>query len=544
MISSEQVRDLRDEFWQSKNHKLLKPSSLVSSSEDKTVLFNIAWMQQLVPYLSWKPHPLWKRLYNIQRCIRTNDIDEVWDNTHCTFFEMMWNWSLWDYFKKESLTWSVEFLTQKLWLEFDKLGFTIFGGLIEKDWKVSSILPFDQEAKNVLLDLWVKEENIQLVPMYSWKKCDNFRGPAWKIWPCWPSCEIYYDKWDDFWPNDKDFVNNDSRYVEIWNNVFMQYYKDKDWNISLLENKNIDTWMWLERLMTFLQNKKSVYETDLFEPLINTVNHLLSQQISIENKNLRIVVEHLRSVVFLLADWVIPSNEWRGYVARRLLRRMWFHFKKLSKNRTDIVFVKDLVFSVVDKYWKYYPHLKAKQQEIIQILQKEISNFEKTLKKWEDLIFKEIQKQKNAGSDIFEWKIAFKLYDTYWFPFDLTRDLVLESWLKINEYEFNEELSKAKIRSKQKSSQMFNKNIDWALYLEWIEPTEFVGYEQLELSDFQILKEFEVNWQKILIFDKTPFYAESWWQIGDKWIFIDKSWKKYKIIDVKKYEWVFLHFVE
>ncbi len=590
MIQSEQVRSLRTEFRENKQHKLAKPSSLVASSEDKTVLFNIAGMQPLVPYLSWKPHKNGKRLYNIQRCLRTNDIDEVWDNTHCTFFEMMWNWSLGDYFKQESLTWSVEFLTEKLGLNFDKLWFTIFGGLT---WGATSTgnksgnLLFDEKAKQILLDMWVDEKNIQLVPMFEWKKCDNFWWPAGKIWPCGPSCEIYYDKGDAFGENDKDFVWNESRYVEIWNNVFMQFYKDDKWDLSLLDHKNIDTGMGFERLMTFLQWKDSVYDTDLFETIIKKVAEQAKiEKIDNSNKHLRIVVEHLRSVVFLLGDGVIPSNEWRWYVARRLLRRMRFHLRKLNENISDNLSknITDLVESVILKYWDIYSHLKNNQSNIVAVLVKEIEQFEKTLKRGEEMVMKKVKEKEIKESLDCIWKkpikscsvlkskdnkqseyskmlknttcpqplrkkslflgeFVFKLYDTYGFPIDLTRDLAKENWFEIDENWFDKCMKEAKAKSKQWASKKFTKNIDRASHLEWVNPTEFIGYNDLESDDFKIVKDINIEWQRILIFDKTPFYAESWGQIGDKGVFIDDDWVEVSIVDVKKYDWVFLHFV-
>ena len=213
-MKSEQIRQKWKEFWEDpkRAHKELKPAPLVPEG-DNTSLFTVAWMQQLVPYLSGKPHPDGKRLYNIQKCVRTPDIDEIGDERHLTMFEMMWNWSLGDYFKKESLTWSVEFLTKVCGIPLEKIGATIFGG----DEKLG--LPEDTEARKILNELWIPNERIR--PMK-----ENWWWPAGEIWPCGPDCEFYVDRWDEFWPADW-LMDDNPRYTEIWNNVFMQFYKDK-----------------------------------------------------------------------------------------------------------------------------------------------------------------------------------------------------------------------------------------------------------------------------------------------------------------------------
>jgi len=551
MLTSEQIRKLWDEFWISKNHKEVKPCSLIPNSQDKTVLFNTAGMQQLVPYLSGKIHPDGKRLHNIQRCIRTEDIEEIWDNTHCTFFEMMWNWSLGDYFKKEALTWSFEFLTTKLDIPLDRLWATIFGWY--KDWDLE--IPLDLEAKEILLWIGIPENRIQQVPMTKGKKCDNFRWPAGAIWPCWPCCEIYYDKWDEFGIQDYNFIDN-KRYVEIWNNVFMDMYKDEKWEYSFLSQKNVDTGMWFERLITTMQSKKSLYETDLFEPILKTIEDVIGVRYYFfdkswkqENiKSFRIIAEHIRTVCFAIWDGVIPSNEGRWYVVRRLIRRAWYHFGKLINQNLDLKFseiqkIKIIVESIIQKYWEFYNFLNTEKANILNFLEKEISQFDETLKNGKKLLEQEIEKIKKNWSDELSSQIWFFLYDTHGLPIDIISEFCEENGISFDAEDFQKKMSEAKEKTKKWSAKMFDKKIDWANFLNWIPQTKFLGYENTEISDFKILKDFQIENQRIIILDQTPFYAESGWQIWDSWEIIMENGEVIKIDDVKKYEWVFLHFV-
>ncbi len=555
-----EIRKLRYAFWKEKKHAEAKPSSLVPAGEDKTVIFNVAWMQPLVPYLTGKPHPKGTRLYNIQRCIRTGDIEEVWlTERHCTFFEMMGNWSLWDYFKKESLTRSIEFLVKHLNLNINKLWCSIFWWLFDENGK--ELVPYDQEAEDILLANGITKEKIKAIPMHMPTKCDNWRWPAWPIGPCGPSAEFHYDRGEEWGPSDRNIGEND-RYVEIWNNVFMEFYKDEDGKFSPLSQQNIDTGMGFERLNMVLQNKETIFETSLFSPIIDQIEKIVGQQypsfvtkfndqspaqIQV-TRSFRIVAEHMRSVAILLMDWVIPSNESRGYVARRLIRRAYYHLTKLfpqhgtlDTNHSIKNIIETLYETIEKEYQQAYPGLTTAKQSSIATLTKEMEQFEKTIKKWRKILEDYLEKSSNKKLD---WSHAFKLYDTYGFPVELTQEITDEKWFSVDMESFQKHMEDAKKLAKSSSQKMFNKDIDWANYLQWIDQTEFIGRTTTNQEDCKIIKNFVVHDQRVIILDKTPFYAESGWQTGDKWILVDENNKKRHVTDVKKYDGVFLHFVE
>jgi len=296
-MKSTDVRTLWNKFRTSKTHAWSDPASLiVNNADDPTTMFNTAWMQPLVPYLMGKEHPTGsKRVYNIQWCVRTIDIDDVGDRSHLTYFEMMWNWSLWDYFKKESIAWSREFLTQQLKLDPKKLCVTVF------EWDENA--PRDEESAQLRREQWVPDDKIAYL-----NKKENRRWPAGATWPCWPDTEIFYwvGEWD-FPPEWNNTWNDEDNRMEIWNNVFMAYYKDESWNYSDLPNPNVDTWMWFERICLVLQHaawvittplkEASVYDTDIFVPVMK----LLEWNAPIESK--RIIADHARTAAKLIQWW-------------------------------------------------------------------------------------------------------------------------------------------------------------------------------------------------------------------------------------------------
>jgi len=538
---SENIRKLWDQFWKDKqrNHKELIPASLIPS-QDKTSLFTVAWMQQLVPYLSWKPHKDWKRLFNIQKCIRTPDIDEIWDERHLTMFEMMWNWSLWDYFKEESLTWSIDFLTKVCNIPLEKLWATIYA------WDESLWLKEDIQARNILNKLWIKDSKIRALK-------DNWWGPAWEVWPCGPDCEIYYDRGCKYWSADW-LMNDNDRYTEIWNNVFMEFYKDANWNFTKLSQQNIDTGMWLERLVMILQEKETIFETDLFGWIIQAIEKYTKlsypsytkqeKDFSDEEKQItrrfRIITDHIRASLFLVSDSVIPSNEWRGYVLRRLIRRAFYNIYLLKKNIDYKKLIFEIYEVVEEKYWSFWINLKN-NNVLKDIIINEISKFEKTIQKWIKLLDDELKK---VQDDTISWEVSFKLYDTFGFPFELTKEIWQSYWLKVDEIWFKKYMKKAIERSKENSKEVFKRGIDYAVYLHSIEPTKFLWYDSLEEETLKVLKYFEVDGYKIYIFDKTPFYAEWGWQTADKWKLILDDWTELDIYDVQNIAWVYLHFVK
>jgi len=543
-MKSEQIRKEWQKFWEEKtrNHKELSPAPLVPQW-DKTSLFTVAGMQQLVPYLSWKDHPDGKRLYNIQKCVRTPDIDEIGDERHLTMFEMMWNWSLWDYFKKESITWSVEFLNKVCGIPLEKIGATIFAG----DEKLG--LGEDTEARKTLNECGIPDERIRLMQ-------ENWWGPAGEVGPCGPDCEFYVDRWEEFWPADWLMDDND-RYTEIWNNVFMQYYKNDDGSFTELPAQNVDTWMWLERLAMILQNKKTIFETDLFEWIIKVIEKYTWKKYppySVEEENLnteekqitrrfRIITDHLRGSLFLIADGVIPSNEGRWYVLRRLIRRAFYNLYLLNKNIDYKNVVKEIYKAVEEKYGQFRTNLQNNENLANAVIW-EMEKFEKTISKWLKLLEDIVKNIKETKWNMIDGEVVFKLYDTYGFPLELTKEIAENEWLEIDEDWYKKHMQQAKEKSKANAKDVFKRWIDWAKYIEWLPQTEFIGYENLELENPKVLKYFEVEWNKIYVFDKTPFYAEWGGQTGDKWEIILDDGKILKVKDVKKFAGVYLHFVE
>ncbi len=544
-LTSNQIRNIWDKFWQQedKNHAYLKYASLVPDSKDKTVLFTTAGMQQLVPYLVGKPHPQWKRLYNIQKSLRTWDIDEVGDERHLTFFEMLWNWSLGDYFKEETIYWSVEFLNKFLEIPMERIWATIFA------WDEKLGVWEDIEARRALNKVGIPDERIQAV----WME-ENFRWPAWEIGPCGPCCEFHVDRWEEWGPNDWDMDWND-RFLEVWNNVFMEFYKNEDGSFSKLKQQNVDTWMGLERVCLIMQNTQTVFETDLFEDIIKDIENFtkvsyspfskhennLSSSEKENTKHFRIIADHIRTGVFMIGDGVISSNEWRWYVLRRLIRRLYYSLLKLNQDLDYEWFTEKVVNTVNNKYWDYYIELPNSLKQIKQEIIKEMRNFQKTINKGEKML-EEIFQQKEEKK--ISWEDVFKLYDTYGFPAELVKEIGEQRWYEVDMENFEKEMEKAREKSREGTKDVFKRWIDRAKYLEWISTTKFVGYENLEVTDFEILKDFEVEGYRVVVLDKSPFYPESWGQTADTWYIQLDEGNILEVEDVQDYAGIFLHFVK
>lgn len=445
-ITSNDIRNKYLEFFKSKNHAII-PSASVVPENDPTVLFNTAWMQPLVPYLLWQPHPLWTRLADYQKCIRTNDIEDVWDNTHLTFFEMLWNWSLWDYFKKESIAWSFEFLTSKDWLNIDpkKIAVTVFA------WDENA--PRDEESAQIWRSLWVT--NISYLD-----KKDNWWGPAWLTWPCGPDTEIFYWVWKDEFPTEWSTVWSDEKnWMEIWNNVFMEYVKDEAGNFNKAAMQNVDTWMWLERITRTLVWAPSVYETDVFLDIIAEISKVLWVPYNDETQNeIRIIADHSRTAVMMISDWVVPSNVDQWYILRRLLRRAIRSWYKLGFSWQ---FMSKIALVVIKKFENIYESVKNNSDKIIQEIETEEKQFLSTLEKW----LKEFDKLVKGFEIAFErtwtkvevisWDKAFKLYDTFGFPIEMTQELAIEKGLKVDKNWFDEAFKKHQELSRAWAEQKF-----------------------------------------------------------------------------------------
>jgi alanyl-tRNA synthetase len=432
------ARELRQkyiDFFVSKGHSVIKSSSLVPEN-DPTVLFTTAGMHPLVPFLMGEKHPLGMRLVNYQKCVRTGDIDEVGDDTHLTFFEMLGNWSLGDYFKKEAISWSFEFLTSKDWLgiPLERLAFTVFEG--------EEGIPRDDEAAGIWKDLGVSTDRIA----YLGRK-DNWWGPAGQTGPCGPDSEMFY--WVSDEPAPKVYDPTDKRWVEIWNDVFMQFDKKEDGTYVPLTKQNVDTGMGLERVVTVLQGKKTVYDTDVFSGILAKIRELATTQ---DTRAERIIADHIRAATFMGADGVAPSNLDQGYVMRRLIRRAIRQGKKLG---IDKAFTHEIVQVVINDLGSVYSELVEKQDEILQLISNEEERFMQTLQQGLKEFEKIASQIAEHGGNKLSGRAAFKLYDTYGFPIEMTVDLADESGLKVNLEEFEEAFKKHQELSRQGSEKKF-----------------------------------------------------------------------------------------
>jgi len=534
-LTSQQVRQLRDQFWQSKHHLLAKPVSLVASSENKSVLFNVAGMQQFVPYLIGKSHPLGKRLYNIQPCIRTNDIEDIGDERHLSMFEMMGNWSLGDYFKHDALTRSVEFLVNVLGIDKSRLGATIFAG-DDALW-----IPRDIESYEILQSLWIN--HITEIWFDKNGDSDNFWTPG-AVGPCGPSCELFYDRGEegqdysdpltgDTMTSDRNLWVND-RYTEIWNNVFMAYYQDGTGDgFTPLAQTNVDTGMGFERLMMVLQNTDTIYESDLFLPIIQQIELITKTQYKNNNKSYRVIVDHLRASVFLIADWVTPSNEWRWYILRRLIRRAYYYVTQLIQtNHTAAIQI--IIDTIITHYESVYPYIHTEMQAIIS----ECIKFQRTLDQGKTMLMELIAKSDWS----IDGEIIFKLYDTYGFPVELTTEILDNHQISYEILEYESAMDKAKSTSRAHTN--FKNTIDRSKYLRGIAETKFVWYDQLSIDKWNVLADLDIDGMRVIVLDQTVFYPEMWWQRGDTGQMMLPSGEQVSVTNTIKFAGVILHIVE
>ena len=436
------LKDKYIEFFVSKGHKEI-PSAPVVPENDPSVLFNTAGMQPLIPYLMGETHPYGTRLVDAQKCIRTNDLDEVGDKTHHTFFEMLGNWSLGDYYKKESITWSFEFLTKVLNIPIDKIAVTVYAG----DDKV----PFDSEAYDLWHDLGISKGHIAST------KEDNFWA-AGDTGPCGTDTEIFYFRSEEIVP--EIFDPEDDRWVEIWHNVFMQFNRKSDGALENLPKKNVDTGMGYERVVAVLEGKNDNYESSLWSDVISLIEEISNKKYSGNEKSMRIIADHIRTSVFISADdaGIIPSNKDQGYILRRLIRRAIRHAKNLNID-INSNWEEKIALLIIDKYKKYYNELEKNKTKVLEILKNEKNKFNKTLEKG----LKEFEKVSNSDID---GDTAFHLFDTYGFPLELTIELAKEKGLNVDINGFNEkfkahqELSRSSSQGKFKGGLAGNSEIE------------------------------------------------------------------------------------
>ena len=424
------IKDLYIDFFVSKGHKQI-PSAPVVPENDPSVLFNTAGMQPLIPYLMGQPHPYGKRLVDYQKCIRTNDLDEVGDTTHHTFFEMLGNWSLGDYFKKESIEWSFEFLTKVLNIPLNRLAVTVFGG--------SDILDRDIEAIELWKKMGINQNHIA-------ETVDDNFWAAGDTGPCGTDTEIFYFRSDDEIP--EVFDPEDDRWVEIWNNVFMQYNRTSDGRIVELTNKNIDTGMGYERITSVLEGVNDNYMSSIWRDVIEKIESLTGIKYEENKESMRIIVDHIRTAVFISADnsGIKPSNTDQGYILRRLIRRAIRHAKKLNidiNSNWDIEIAK----LIINKYKKYYDELNNNEQVVYEVLTNEKNKFNRTLEKG----LKEFEKIINNTDKVLNKDLAFKLYDTYGFPIELTVELAQELNISVDVEGFKEKFKEHQEKSRTAS---------------------------------------------------------------------------------------------
>ena len=444
-ITIDELRSKYIDFFKSKGHVEISGRSLIPEN-DPTGLFTTAGMHPLVPYLMGEPHPAGTRLTDVQKCVRTGDIDDVGDASHLTFFEMLGNWSLGDYFKKESIAYSFEFLTDEKYLgiPIDKLYFTVFEG--------NEDAPRDEESASIWESLGVSKDRIFFLP-----KEDNWWGPAGETGPCGPDTEIFIDTGKPACGSNCRPGCNCGKYVEIWNNVFMQYHKNMDGSYSPLKRKCVDTGMGVERTVAMLQGKPSVYNTEAFTSIIKSIEDISGVKYGDNEKtdtSIRIIADHVRTACFILGDpkTTLPSNIGAGYVLRRLIRRAVRHGKKLG---IDGNFLSVPASAVIAQNAGFYTELKENETLILTELKAEEDKFLETLKKGEAEFEKMLPNLLKNPKKIIPGRMAFKLYDTYGFPIELTEELASESGLTVNREEFDEAFKKHQELSRAGSEQVF-----------------------------------------------------------------------------------------
>ena len=436
------IKDLYIDFFVSKGHKQI-PSAPIVPENDPSVLFNTAGMQPLVPYLMGEVHPYGTRLCDYQKCLRTTDLEEIGDTTHHTFFEMLGNWSLGDYFKKESISWSYEFLTSVLKIPKERLAVTVYAG--------SDLIPFDKESYDKWIELGIDKKRIA-------KTVDDNFWIAGETGPCGPDTEIFYFRGDDEIPESYDL--NDERWVEIWNNVFMQYYKAEDGSVTELPKKNVDTGMGVERITAVLEGVSDNYKSSIWSDIIDLICEISNLPYEGNEESMRIIADHIRTSVFISADpaGIKPSNTDQGYILRRLIRRAIRHAKKLNID-INSNWEERIAKLIINKYRNYYKEIDENEEIVLNVLKEEKNRFNKTLERG----LKEFNKVCNKDID---GEIAFHLYDTYGFPIELTVELALEHNINVDiegfkeKFKHHQELSRTASVGKFKGGLAGNSEIE------------------------------------------------------------------------------------
>lgn len=511
-FTSDELRKTWKQFYIDRGHVDVGAVSLVSDGSTG-VMFNVAGMQPLMPYLLGQKHPLGTRLCNVQGCVRTNDIDSVGDKSHVTFFEMMGSWSLGDYFKKERCQWSFELLTQVFGFDADHLAATVFAG--------DGNAPRDEEGAQYRIASGFKKENIYYLPAE-----DNWWGLEYG--PCGPDSEMFYvadrpDCGPDCGPG-----CHCGKYTELGNDVFMQYEKHHDGHLTPLKQKNVDTGWGLERILAFLNGTRDVYRIDLFAPVIAYIEKVSGTKYEEDEKltrSMRILADHIRTSVMLIGDEakLLPSNVGAGYVLRRLIRRAVRHGRMLNLKTEDLLTIAQMYID--DIYAESYPLLVKNKEFVLSELKKEIDRFESTLENGMKEFKKILEQKKEEKSVEIDGKSAFYLYDTFGFPLELTVELAQEEGLKVDEEGFARAMEEQKQKARDNQSFSARLSTDTALYDELEESlvSEFTGYDTLQAESNVAAIASDGKWQDVLsegqegtiITAKTPFYATMGGQKGD-----------------------------
>jgi alanyl-tRNA synthetase len=505
-MTGAQIRERFLNFFVSKGHAVMPSSSLVPRN-DPTVLLTTAGMQQMIPFFLGRETPPAPRLTSVQKCFRTTDIDSVGDERHLTFFEMMGNFSVGDYFKREAITWAWEMLTQVLGLPAELLYPTVH--------------PEDDEAAQLWEEITGKNrESITRLE-------DNWWGPPGASGPCGPDSEIYYDRGVEHGCGRADCAPGCEceRFLEIWNLVFMQYFQDLDGTRTPLPRKNIDTGFGLERIALVLQEKESVFDTDLFRPIIDKFAALAGVTYGHDHKtdtSLRVIADHARALVFLAADGVLPSNEGRGYIFRRVLRRAVRHGKLLGLEKP---FLAEAADTVIDLLGGHYSELVQQRDRVVEILSFEEKKFGQTLSAGLFLLNNLLEDLQKNDKHMISGDDAFKLYDTHGFPLELTQEVAGEHGFTVDVPGFEKAMERQQERSRASSAFVQGKD-EQALdaIFKRVGPTEFTGYQGVNGSgkivglvvDGQEVEMISAPQSALVILDSTPFYAESGGQIGDR----------------------------
>jgi alanyl-tRNA synthetase len=492
-LKSEQLRQLFLDFFKEKEHTIVESSSLIPHG-DPTLLLTSAGMVQFKPYFTGEETPSSKRLVSCQKCFRATDIETVGDSAHLTFFEMLGNFSVGDYFKKEAVDWGWEFVTRRLKLDIDKLWITIYLN--------------DDEAFDIWRAIGIPAERI-----LRYGEKENFWGPAGDSGPCGPCSEIHYDFGESVGCGRKDCAPDCDcgRFCEIWNLVFVQYFQDKEGKRTPLPRPSIDTGMGLERTAAVMQGVSNVYETDLFKPLMDKMTQITGARYGEAEDTdtaLRITTEHGRGITFLIADGVLPSNEGRGYVLRRLLRRAVLFGKRLGLSKP---FLTELAEVTVNIMGDIYPELKRKSTFILEVIEAEETRFDETINSGLEMLDEIIgATQKRAKSNIIAAE-AFKLYDTYGFPVELTSEIARQQGFSVDMEGFAGEMEKQ--RNKSREAHRFKTQKSVTNNGTALEATTFNGYDCLEQQ--AVIRDIVGGERGGIVLDKTPFYAEKGGQTGD-----------------------------